>query len=186
MYLAASNRNTANSYYLHLDLLLLKHVRTYSIDLEAFLDARNSLGFHALLLTFLLGDKVAQLRTSCSHVTTSQGKRDGQEKVLFSLVLSLTGSKMFPWAPKRSPLYPGSETAHLLIPAPLAVKWELLGQVTVVAMSACRQVYQHSGLDPSSERRNTRLRRKEVNKLLVLVGWTVAIGVERSNEIKKN
>ena len=55
MYLAASNRNIANSYYLHLDLLLLKHVRTHSIDLEAFLDARNSLGFHALLLTFLLG-----------------------------------------------------------------------------------------------------------------------------------
>lgn len=85
MHLAASNRNIANSYYLHLDLLLLKHVRSYSIDLEAFLHVRNSLGFRALLLTFLLGDKVAQLRTSCSYVTTSQGKRDGQEKSAFLL-----------------------------------------------------------------------------------------------------
>lgn len=89
MYLAASDRNIADSYYLPLDLLLLKPVRSYSIDLEAFLDLRNSLGFHALLLTFLLGDKVAQLRTSCSYMTTSQGKRDGQEKKCFSPWASL-------------------------------------------------------------------------------------------------
>lgn len=119
VYLAASNRYTANTYYLHLDLFLLKHVRSYSVDLEGFLDVRHSLG-----LTFLLGDKVAQLRISCSSGTTSQEKRDGQEKVLFSLGLSPIGRKMFPWAPERSSLYHGSEVAHLLTPAPLTVRWE--------------------------------------------------------------
>lgn len=124
MYLGASNRSTVNSWLLNSRPVVVQAYGKFQRWLGISLMSGDSLGFYVLLLTFPLGDEMAWLDTSCSYVMTSQEKGNGREEMLFSLYASLIGSTMFPWTPKRSSLYHGSEMVHMPIPAPLAVKWE--------------------------------------------------------------
>ena len=116
---------------------------------------------------------VTRWRSSGPHVLMWQHPKQkgmGRKKVLFSLGLPLTGSRMFPWAPERPSLYPGSEmpTCSSLHRSPSdgnRFPWVGLTPCAVRSSDSGNQecflkAYQDSGLGHSVERRNMILTRK--------------------------